>query len=540
MPGWPIHFAGEQKPFEGGVFVQADSDPELEVLFMTPKASKRVHLMNHDGTYLPGWPLVLPAGASGASGPSFADVDGDGAPDVVACSHNPPSGTAAWTFAFRTDGSLLPGFPARSFGDLGGSPTVADLDDDGRSEIIVGERDWPLGRVYVFGSDGQPRPGWPVELDQAPLATASAADVDGDGMLEVIYESFTSLYVLRIDGTPLPGFPFTPPNGFKFSFSSATVADVDHDGEKEIAFGTHDPDGAGNGTVFLLDSRGTILPGWPAMTQWWVYTPPTFADLDGDGTLEVLAGDTIISASPICRAYAWHLDGSAVSGWPIHPLFALNAQMAVSDFDGDGMPEVIWDHNGQQTDGTGRLYAYHADGTPVRGWPVRTQGSPLFNPVATADVDLDGDVEIFATTGSLTTRDMTAYLWTFPGPASGVQMPMHLYNPGRTGEYRAPSVVDTPSTVEEAAVSRLRVYPNPFRRSAAVRWQLSNAEPAHITIQDVQGRTLREIRIPQGAMHGSLAWDGMDRNGLPVAPGIYFLRLGDRHEERATRISLVP
>jgi hypothetical protein len=75
-------------------------------------------------------------------------------------------------------------------------------------------------------------------------------------------------------------------------------------------------------------------------------------------------------------------------------------------------------------------------------------------------------------------------------------------------------------------VVRVCAYPNPFQTglvlgSIGVDQTLEIQE---VMIYDVSGRVLRVIR-PQGPAHHKVVWDGSDRYGRPVAPGLYITKL---------------
>lgn len=90
-----------------------------------------------------------------------------------------------------------------------------------------------------------------------------------------------------------------------------------------------------------------------------------------------------------------------------------------------------------------------------------------------------------------------------------------------------------PETVAPAI--RLRpAYPNPFQAQATIAFELARAADGTLTVFDVQGRRVRELRrgfLPAG-LHRVL-WDGRNEAGLAVASGTYFYRL----ESEGTRLT---
>ena len=188
------------------------------------------------------------------------------------------------------------------------------------------------------------------------------------------------------------------------------------------------------------------LPGFPLRLGGSLDSAPNLADLDGDGVFEILQA----SASGAVHA----LDGAGVPlpGWPAftetHPHVpdsatwravpplreGLLATPAVGDLDGDGRPEVV------VAGLAGRIYAWHADGRLVDGFPrdLSTRQRPLppahaWDPAilgspALVDVDGDGDLEIVQGTGE-------QQLWVLDGdgtPLSG--SPLDLCDPDTCGE----------------------------------------------------------------------------------------------------------
>src|SRR5262249_50317060 len=142
------------------------------------------------------------------------------------------TGTMRKTIHIQRDPDLLPGYPIFLGASGEASPKLADLDGDGRRELVIADAD---GRVHAFDARGGEMPGWPFTVSvQRPLArhrgqpaiaagavarlagapiiaTPAVGDLDGDGTLEVVIATRGGeVWALRRDGRPLPGFPVEP------------------------------------------------------------------------------------------------------------------------------------------------------------------------------------------------------------------------------------------------------------------------------------------------------------------------------------------
>ena len=88
-----------------------------------------------------------------------------------------------------------------------------------------------------------------------------------------------------------------------------------------------------------------------------------------------------------------------------------------------------------------------------------------------------------------------------------------------------------------------RLYPstpNPFSRSASIRFSVPLAGPVRVVIYDAMGRrvaTLLDGTCPPG-MH-ALHWDGIDAAGRPVARGIYWCQLQAGSHRESIRLTLL-
>lgn len=72
----------------------------------------------------------------------------------------------------------------------------------------------------------------------------------------------------------------------------------------------------------------------------------------------------------------------------------------------------------------------------------------------------------------------------------------------------------------------IRATPNPAstRGGVVLHYRPAGSEPAHLRIHDVAGRLVRSLGVAS-AGGGVRIWDGCDRRGRRVAPGVYFVAL---------------
>lgn len=429
FPGWPLYETGSSE--RGGIFCNLDADPESEVVY---SIGQKVHAWNIDGSPVSNWPVNVQLYPDGA--PAFGDIDGDGAGEVVVSTQSSGTANDGRLFAFHQDGSAVDGFPIVLNGGATKTPVLADLDGDGIMEIIIEERNHPNGYVGVYSGDGSAFPGWPATLDYIPGSAVAVGDITGDSVPEIIAESYYSIFAFDIAGNVLPGFPFTPGNDRVFSYSSPVLADLDMDGKREILAGDHSlPEG--NGKVHALRYDGTSLPGWPKTTSYWIYGPPSVADIDSDGSPDVAIGDQVLSGSPVNKVYVWDSGGNNLPGWPVASLWSVNNQIIIADLDGDGMKELMWDDN----TGGGDYHGYNHDGSVMEGWPLPVQGSTFFmNPFIT-DIDNDGILDISGG-GTDFSTGCHIYLWNggIEYQADNAELAVLQYNVRHDGVYQPPDV----------------------------------------------------------------------------------------------------
>ncbi|MBK8979914.1 MAG: VCBS repeat-containing protein [Planctomycetes bacterium] len=414
--GWPVAFPANPvhdiDPFHGVALVDLDLDGRLEIV--RPSTDGQLYVLRYDGNPLSGWPRPLVG--FGQEAAATGDLDGDGRPEIVVGTRGVTTGGAV--HAFRGDGRPVPGWPVSLGGNnIGGSPVLADLDRDGLPEVIVQERASPRGRLHVLRGDGTPLgAGFPYVLDHVPAGTPAVGDLDGDGWPELVTISYRSLHALRLDGTPLPGFPIDVTTVYRasFSYQSPVLADLDRDGRLDIVVACH---GSGSG-CYAFGADGQLQAGWPlSFGGNWTFSPPTVADVDGDGRLEVVVGraGTAFGGPAL---YVLDRQARPLPGFPIAGPGGSEGPLAVGDLDLDGVNEIVFDSNIVDANGDGYLHCVDARGNAEPGWPLRVPGYSHLNGAQLGDVDGDGRLELVA----VSRRAGVAYVSVFePAPTPRLQ-----------------------------------------------------------------------------------------------------------------------
>lgn len=301
-------------------------------------------------------------------------------------------------------------------------------------------------------------------------------------------------------------------------YSSPTVVDFEGDGVKEIVTGSgcfFNPGSQGH-WLKILDSRnGAVIRTLNADSC--VTSSPAIGDIDGDGELEIVASINGQAAGAPYHSYvqAWDYDNPTPK-WTIDPLDSLNrndpylddiASPVLADLDGNGSLEVLVSNFSDVVvlrGSTGQQLTCRACMTgPGRAMYTlyTTKSTP-----AVGDLDGDGDLEVVIGGGgspNFGEKDKPyLYVWTnFAGllgssagtlPHYSAPWPMFRGNPQHTGVYTAPALRANSTSMalltEEGGPSRTFRVNISDAAGGAINWTASKNQP-WITLSATNGTT---------------------------------------------------
>jgi hypothetical protein len=528
---------------------RVDLTPGLDILAAS-RDSKEVFVFRYDGTVLPGWPR--PVENTLRAGMVAGDLDDDGQFEVIAVDEK------GVIYVWRPDGTELIDGDANPvtqgvFYRMTGctfnysTPAVADVDSDGKDELIVGSQG---DQLFVFNDDGTTNPGWPYALTSDISGSPAVGDVDANGDLEIVVFEFNGNFrVLNHDATQQV-FQFFS-NGASFFSPSPAIANVTGDAKLEMFIPSK------NGRIYGINSIGNFLSGWPVFyntSGQYTESSPIIADIDGDASLDVMIGDE----SRYIRCF--NLSGQALAGFPLTTDDAMRSVPTAADVDQDGDVDLVaagWDKGVYVWDFTGtwnatnapwpRFHAnLHNNGRLGYTVPTPVEGARFAFTVGEERIDLEWYVPVEAgrvfdvERAVVEDGEAGAYrrLWRGVGASvdgrvsvtdRDVEMGMrYAYRlSGETGVVHESRGVYVP--VSRAALGQN--YPNPFNPVTKIEyWVPEGARggraDVHLVVYDVRGARVRTLVAgPRAAGRYVAEWDGRDEAGAPAGSGIYFCRM---------------
>lgn len=315
-----------------------------------------------------------------SSSTTVTDITGDSMPEIIV------GDSEGMVYVYNNDGSELWRYNTGAAA-IESKVAVADLNLNGNKEIIISS-----GSTFTPGTEGKitvlTNTGGLVCTHTPPsfggtigvYATVAVANLDNsDPELEFTFGDWgAKISVLNHDcsvvwqsqsppgvtGVQLPvDFDETIPPYHVYVndtiWSSAAIADMNNDGQLDIIIGVDTHIDGNNitidgGRIIVINGHnGTVQLAID--TDEVIWSSPSIADINNDGSLDIVAGTGYCWQNPACapppngthaivnRIYAWDANGQLISGWP-HNLgnyTVMNSSPAIADLDKNGTLEVI-------------------------------------------------------------------------------------------------------------------------------------------------------------------------------------------------------
>jgi len=387
------------------------------------------------------WPKHLVDGSfSGAVNVYCADIDGDGHEDIIG---------AGWTqqeFAWWRNPGTTAGTWTKTIIGSGrdGARWVycADIDRDGDQDVVSAARYteevsfWENaagdGSAWVKHDAG-------VEFDNA--CASHAADFDLDGDIDLLGAAWVDAEVAWFETRPEDDFPKRIIEDSFLEVSSVWAGDFDRDGDQDVVGAAWVSNEVATWENLSIH-RNAVFGDSASASPFAATAAPRAVDLDRDGYPDVLGAD---ANGPVA------LMGDGGAGWTVEGVgvgLAGTRGVAAADIDRDGMLDVV-----AVSPTLGEIAWWRNDGGAPADWTM-TSISNIFtgiHRVEAADVDGDGDVDLFGSTDSSGFGDV---VWLTNLDGKGTDWGIEFVTSGLSGNlFIATADFDGDGDVDSASAS---------------------------------------------------------------------------------------
>ncbi|MCK5816796.1 MAG: T9SS type A sorting domain-containing protein, partial [Candidatus Marinimicrobia bacterium] len=229
------------------------------------------------------------------------------------------------------------GFPFYASTSVEASPLFVDIDDDGKQEIIFGDKS---GELYVVDHTGDTLDGFPITLG-SQLGGIAVADIDLDDTLEIVTTSF---FNKKIEVVDVMGNREWTRHTNLFITAMPAIGNIDNDPELEVVVGSYDQN------IYALNHDSTDVIAFPYATGQLLHGGVSLADVNADGLDDIVYGDKSGQCSIVLA------DGTTPIGWPVSTSGSITSEPQVIVTGDHSAIILIGNDNGD-------MYGFDIDGT---------------------------------------------------------------------------------------------------------------------------------------------------------------------------------
>lgn len=357
------------------------------------------------------WKVTLVGENTSDEGIGLGDIDGDGDLDIAA-GRRPEGGDepliVVW---FENPGKSTPHWKVTEIGRTNHPADrveVADLNGDGKADIIVAEERYPGleadGNLFWYQQPENPSDGqWErrVVVTQYSMNNLDVADIDQDGDMDLLTNEHKGprLETQLWENDGAGNFTKRVVDTGKENHLGAQLADLDNDGDLDIA-------GAGwDSYKFMhvwrndfIDRRfqwkhlSTVNGDLPMTNGSNQQTASLVVDVNKDGVNDIFITDRTIAPSVIGLIYT-------KNGWQRHVIDAvelrIEAGSAAHDIDGDGDTDIVFGGESRSNEiwWWENPYPDIRPDQPWKRYNIKKSGQNKHHDEAFIDFDGDGQVE---------------------------------------------------------------------------------------------------------------------------------------------------
>ncbi len=485
----PMTLMQKYWPFENNLsavyspsLIDVNNDGEQEILFTSYNG--KVQLIDKEKNNLPGFPVDLQEIIF--SSPAIMTWNNETF-FVVSTLHH--------IYKISTLGQIISTY--FSEGVIRSNPTIADMNNDGNPEIILGNLD---EQIIVLNSDGTTYyPGFPVTLSGNIISSVTVTDMNNDGIKDIIASTIDGFIncLNGSNGNQVSGWPY---NQGQLVLNGPIVI-KDENSTLVVSCGNKSL----NNHLTILNQSGQTVLDMPLTTS--VLGNPIASDINNDGYTEIAFADNR------GKVYLMDLNGIIFNGFPVDLGVNIESSCLFVDVDGDSLQEIL------VSTARGKIYAISTSGSIIAGYPVDLSDQFKYSPIV-GSIDQDNDLDLL-----ISHSDKLSFI-DFKTPFYTSMWSMYRLNPERNAVVYSPTTLSNHNEIESSEPIKIRIYPNPFNPITRIEWNQVTDQDVIINVYNIKGqvvKTLTHNRYSKG--QHTLSWNGKNGQNKDCSAGIYFIQI---------------